>query len=547
MAGEGEESDDGWAGRLGRVVAVAGFLAILLAPRLEGLAPAAQRLAAITFLMGSLWVTQGLPFAATSLLPLALFPLLGIQSAKQVAGSYFSDSSFLYFGGFVISLGIERWGLHRRMAMCVLEGLGASPRGIVLGFLLATGALSMWISNTATALLMTPIALATLASIQELTGDDAESRSRLRRLQTAVMLSIAYGASIGGVMTLVGTPTNIAYVEIARRLFPDAPRMSAGQWMTIWIPFGVVFLAITWLVLTWHMPREATHHAERRFDRSYFREQRLRLGRPGAGESWMTGLFVATALLWIFRTDFALTDAPLVPGWERLTRAWLASLGVPEAKTIDYVNDSTVAIGVAVLMFLIPVERSRDGRTEYLMDWSGLAKLPWGVLLLFGGGFAIAEGFRSTGLAEWIGQKFAVQAEGLPTPAIVLLTGLMMIFLTEFTSNVATVNALLPILAAAACALEIDPRLVMIPATVCASCGFMMPVGTPPNAIVYGTGFVSMREMVRYGFVLNVIGAALCFATSFALLAPQQKIPMRGLPAWARPALAPASLESGGR
>ncbi len=517
---------------IGRWFGLALGLTILFLRPPDGLDPAGQRLAAVVALMAVWWVTQALPVAVTSLLPLALFPTLGIQSAKTVGQSYLADSSFLYLGGFIIALGIERWGLHRRMALLTVMAVGSSPKRIILGFLLATFGLSMWISNTATTLLMLPIATALLATMEGLhttaltarSGDRGASAGPIpqdrafNHFALALTLGIAYAASIGGLTTLVGTPTNIAFVNIWKAQFPNEPVISAGQWMLTWTPFGFVFLLFTWQLLVWGLRTPAGFD---NLDRGFFVKRIRELGAMRTGEWIMLALFILTALLWIFRTDFRLGEQPLVPGWNRLAASWLTRLEVTDKAPLDYISDATVAMTVAVLMFVIPVDRNPRGRIRFLMDWETASKLPWEILLLFGGGFAIAGAFESTKLSVWVGQVFSHLAAGQPVWVLVAAVCLLLTFLTEFTTNLATVNAVLPIIAAASVALKVDPRLLMIPATISASCAFMLPIGTPPNAIVFGTGRIRMSQMAGYGLILNLVGVVLATLATLWLMVPQ--------------------------
>ena len=513
-------------------------LAVLLVPTPDGLNPAGQRLAAVVLLMAVWWVTQAMPVAVTSLLPLALFPLLGIQPAREVGQSYLSDMSFLYLGGFIIALGIERWGLHRRIALLTVTAVGTSPKRIVLGFLLATFGLSMWISNTATTLLMLPIATALLATLEGLRVPRADAVRGLTppgspedstapplppdrafdHFAFALILGIAYAASIGGLTTLVGTPTNIAFVNIWMRQFPGEPVISAGQWMLTWAPFGFVFLLFTWQWLVWGLKTPAGFDG---LDRRFFLTRIRELGAVRRGEWIMLTLFILTALLWIFRTDFKIGAEPLFPGWNRVTSSWLMAWDISKKDALDYISDATVGMTVAALMFVIPVDRNHRGQTRFLMDWETASKLPWDILLLFGGGFAIAGAFESTKLSVWVGQVFSHVAAGQPVWVLIAAVCLLLTFLTEFTSNVATINALLPIIAAASVALDVDPRLLMIPATISASCAFMLPIGTPPNAIVFGTGRIRMGRMAVNGLVLNLVGVVLVTLATLWLMVPQ--------------------------
>ena len=316
--------------RIGAIVGVLLFALLLVLPTPEGLSSAGQRMAAITALMGVFWVTQVLPMEVTSLLPLMLFPLLGVQSAKEVGAAYFSDSSFLYLGGFVLALGVERWGLHQRLALHIVSATGTGVRRIVLGFMLATFAISMWISNTASTLLMLPIALALLVSLEELgtetsAEERAQRRQRLSHFGMAVMLGIGYAATLGGMATLVGTPTNVVYVEILQKQFPAAPPISAAEWMIVWAPCALAFVLLTWAVITWglHSPPELRH-----WDRNFFRDRLRGLGPMEPGERWMLVVFSITALLWMTRTGVDFGGGYQLPGWNQLASAWLASLGV---------------------------------------------------------------------------------------------------------------------------------------------------------------------------------------------------------------------------
>ncbi|HUQ72437.1 MAG TPA: SLC13 family permease, partial [Planctomycetaceae bacterium] len=266
-------------------------------------------------------------------------------------------------------------------------------------------------------------------------------------------------------------------------------------------------------------------------DKTFFTERVRELGPMRTGERWMSAIFLVTALLWLSRTGLDAGESFQLPGWNTLGDRWLMWLGV--GKPRDFINDSTVAMGMAILMFVIPLRTEPKGPFVPLMDWQTASRLPWGILLLFGGGFAIAEACRTTGLAEWTGVWLATSVRGLPTWLIIAVICLLVTFLSEFTSNVATANALLPIIAGLAVALGIDPRLLMLPATLAASCGFMLPIGTPPNAIVFGSGRIRITQMAGYGFLLDIIGVALIVAATFTLLVPQLQIDTQRIPAWA--------------
>ena len=527
---------------IGVALTVLGFIGVLMMDTPTGMRPEARRLLAVTVLMAGLWVTQVISLAATSLLPLALYPLLGIQTAKTVSKAYINDNVFLYLGGFILALGIERWGLHRRIALNIVRVVGVSPKRLVLGFLLATGLLSMWISNTASTLLMLPIALALLRTLDdEQTCDEgAESRQDLLsdKLAVPILLAIAYSASIGGLTTIIGTPTNNAAVAIYREKFvPDvAPALPSGtvspdqesaagdlpgggrdidvsvsEWMIACLPMGALYLAISWFVLTRGLPSSTAHDSTLKQE---LRKRLSQLGKPTFAEKQMAVMFTLTAALWVFRKPLA---------------TWLAQEFADNAYIVtatSYVNDSTIAMVVAFLLFCLPSgTRDTKGQVVPLMNWSTATKLPWDIMLLFGGGFALASGFDSTGLSEWLGAALEGPLTGQPMWLIIAVVCFVMTFLTEFTSNVATVTTLLPTMCALCVTLDVDPRMLIVPATLATSCAFMLPIATPPNAIVFGSGRIQVQDMVRYGVFLNLIGIPILTAGTYLLVKPIMGIP----------------------
>ena len=449
--------------------------------------------AAVTALVACWWITVAVPIPVTSLLPLLLFPIVGVLPIKQVAIPYADANVFLFMGGFIIALGIERWGLHRRIALHIVRVIGTGRRTIVLGFMLASAFLSMWISNTATTMMMLPIGLAVIGALSEFSGQtNPKARANFA---TALMLGIAYAASVGGVATPIGTPPNISFRGQLARLYPAAPEISFGQWLLLFLPLVCVFLPVVWLVLV----RVTCPVGGGRFStgRDVVRKQLARLGPLRGPEVSMLLVFAATALLWMTRSIPIGQDVNY--GWAALLETWLASAdGAPYRFHAGFINDATVALGMAILLFILPAGRDEAGRRRNLMNWETALRLPWGILLLFGGGFAVAAGLRGSGLSLWCGQVFA----GLDIDNPLLLvpaTCLLMTFLTEITSNTATTEVMLPILAQVGRALGSNPLLLMIPATISASCAFMLPVATPPNAIVFGSGKVEMGRMVRTG------------------------------------------------
>jgi sodium-dependent dicarboxylate transporter 2/3/5 len=541
------QSGIGRAAQIGMFLGPALFLTILLSPVPAGMAPEAWRLLAVTALMSSWWLTQAIPIAATSLLPIVLFPLLGIQTSALVSQAYINKQVFLFLGGFIIALGIEKWGLHERIALHIVRVLGTSLRKVVLGFMLATAFLSMWISNTASTLLMTPIGLALILSLQkalrssggtvEVDGDRSSSKHEtidrdgpLASFGVALMLGIAWSASIGGMTTLVGTVTNVQFVSLWEQGFPAGPKISAAVWLTAFAPVGLVLVLLAWGLLTWDLKSPAGQAVRRDF----FSDRLRRLGRPSFAELSMLVVFAATALLWTFRKPLKFGDEALVDGWGGYVKSFLAeTLNAAPDFASQAVDDSTVAIAMAVLLFLLPSGRRAAGECRRLMDWETAQTLPWAILLLVGGGFAIADSFDRTGLASWVGDAFATQVAGWPIWMTIAAVCFLLTFLTEFATNVVVVSVILPVLAKASLDLEIDPRLLMLPAAASASCAFMLPIGTPPNAIVFSSGALSMGDMAKKGFLLNLIGVVLMTTATVVYLVPHLDLQTDSLPEWA--------------
>jgi len=487
--------------------------------------------AAVTALVACWWITVALPIPVTSLLPLVLLPLVGVVPIKQAAVPYANPNVFLFMGGFIIALGIERWGLHRRIALHIVRLVGTGRSTIVLGFMLASALLSMWISNTAATLMMLPIGLAIISAVKKLGKD--EDPKQIANFSAALMLGIAYAASIGGVCTPIGTPPNISFRGQMARLFPLAPEISFGQWMMVFMPLVVVFLPVVWLVLV--RITCPTGKARTPVGREVVARDLRGLGRMSRPEKLMLVIFTATALLWMTRS---IPVGGVNYGWSGLLEGWLSPPGRSACLfRADYISDATVALGMAVLLFIIPAGRGAAGgtggerRREYLMNWETAQRLPWGILLLFGGGFSIAVGFKASGLSFWCGQAFADVGIGSPLLVVVGVC-LLMTFLTEITSNTATTEVMLPILAGVGVAMGVNPLMLMLPATISASCAFMLPVATPPNAIVFGSGCIEMRRMVRSGIIINLIGVVL-ITTVFHLVAkPVLGIDLSTMPTW---------------
>lgn len=469
--------------------------------------PAVSRMAGAAVWMAVWWLFEAVPLAVTALLPIVLFPLLGVEAGKVVARAYFNSVIFLFLGGFLIALAMERWELHRRIALRILLLVGGSPGGVVLGFMAVTAFLSMWISNTATTMMLVPMAMAV---IRQMEGE--RGRAAVRPFAVALLLGVAYAASEGGVATLIGTPPNLAFAQIFATTFPAAPEISFARWMVLGLPISLVMLAITWLLLTRVLcPVKGIE----RIPRQVLVDEHASLGPTQAEERWVALLSVTAALLWIFRQPI---DAGVftLPGWSSL---------FPRPEMID---DGTVAIAIATVLFFIP---ARGGDTA-LLDWETARRLPWGIVLLLGGGFALATGVTASGLGNYLAGHLTSMA-GIGPIGMMAGVSTAMTFLTELTSNTATTQMVLPIVAEAAVALHTHPLLLMIPATLSASCAFMMPVATPPNAIVFGARRLTISDMARAGLLINLVGVVVITTLVYLLGLALFHIDPSATPTWA--------------
>jgi sodium-dependent dicarboxylate transporter 2/3/5 len=459
--------------RVGLVLGPVLCALVLVLPAPAGMAAAAWDVTAVAALMAVWWATEAIPVPVTALIPLLLFPLLGLGSAGEAAAPYANPLIFLFLGGFMIALAMERWNLHRRIALNVVRRVGAHPLAIVAGFMAATAGLSMWVSNTATTMMMLPIAASVIAVFL---AEEAESDGpQARNFATACMLGIAYAASIGGLATLVGTPPNALLAAFMSQ--SHGLDIGFAAWMGVGLPVTLALLPLAWLVLTRVVyPFDLPHAREAAgvVDRAH-----AEMGQISRPELRVAAVFALVAGLWIFR--------PLLSG--------LPGLGG--------LTDPGIAILGGVLLFLIP----SGAGSGFLLDWEWAKKLPWGVLILFGGGLSLAAAASRTGLAQWIGDSLA----GLgawPLLGLAAVVTVVVILLTELTSNTATTAAFLPVVASIAVATGADPLMLAAPAALAASCAFMLPVATPPNAIVFASGHVTIPQMVRAGAVLNLVAAA---------------------------------------
>lgn len=460
----------------------------------------ARVVAAVATLMALWWMTEALPLSVTSLLPIILFPLLTGRSVAQSTAPYANPIIFLFLGGFLIAIAMQKVGLHRRIALLTLRAVGTQPRRIILGMMISTAFLSMWVSNTATTLMMLPIALSVLTMVAENSGAAAvDLRAGLasgrklselihdkdvRTFGVGLVLAIAWSASIGGLGTLLGSPPNaIVAGYIAEEL---GKQVGFAQWMMLGVPIVVCFIALAWLLITRVLFRFQLDEVPG--GRQLIEAQIAALGPMGRGEKSVRLVFVLAALCWI------------VP-------SLLSSVGgLGQALPwLRLFNDTVVALAAGLLLFMLP--GPAPGRA--VLEWKDAERgLPWGVLLLFGGGLSLAAAVAGSGLDKWFGQQ-VIGLGALPIVALIASVTLIVLFLTEITSNTATAATFIPILGGVALGIGIDPMVLLIPTALAATCAFMLPVGTPPNAIVFGTGVVSIAEMARGGLLLNLVGVVL--------------------------------------
>lgn len=492
------------------------FSTILLMPLPEGMTFSGKRLFAVIALMACWWIGEGTAIAVTALLPLILFPLLGIMSSKQVAPNYANHFVFLFLGGFMIALAMEKWNFHKRLALWIIVLIGTGVKRIVLGFMMASAFLSMWISNTATTMMLLPVGMAVVGQVARqstLNGrhDKFSEQQVIESMGLVLMLGLAYSASIGGVGTLIGTAPNIVFAGFYKNLYPENPEISFVEWMAMAIPVVIVFIPIVWVYLCKFVSPIPLGQIEfAKSNEDIIKHELVSLGKITRPEKMVACVFSTTALMWIFRKPLELGPIT-IPGWSSLF------------SNSEMLNDSTVAMIMGILLMLLPVHFGpgaidNDHRGHFLLDWKTVeTRMPWGILLLFGGGFALASGFTKTGLTGWIGNQL-VGLSSFPLWAVVLCVCLVITFLTELTSNTATSTIILPVMGAAAVVAGFHPLMFMLPATLSASFAFMLPVATPPNAIVFGSGWVTIPAMSRAGFALNLIGAVLVTMLALVLI-----------------------------
>jgi sodium-dependent dicarboxylate transporter 2/3/5 len=475
---------------------------------LPSLAWEARFTAAVTVLMAAWWILEAIPLEATALVPLVAFPLAGVLSASEAAVPYADRVIFLFLGGFLIAVSMERWNLHRRIALLVISRVGTEPRRIVLGFMVATAGISLFISNTATAMMMIPIALALATTVAADSGGEG-SGSGQDSFTRCLILSVAYAATIGGVGTLIGSPPNGIFAAQLGILFPEAPQVDFFTWLLFGIPFVAIFLPLTWLWLTRGAYRDLPDRIP--LAGEVIRRERAALGPLSRGETWTLIVFLMVALGWIFE-ETKVMGGLVIPGLDQV---------------FPGITDATIAMAGAILLFLLPVD-PRKGL--FTMDWEHALKIPWGILILFGGGLSLSAAIVSSGLAQAMVAPFSL-LRGIPLPAIILILVTVVTFLTELTSNTALASIMMPVTAVLSVTLGVNPVFLMLTVAVAASLAFMLPVGTPPNAIAHGTGKVPLREMVRAGFTLNLMAIVLWTLFCLTWLPWVLGIPT-GLPDW---------------
>ncbi len=464
--------------RIGLVAGPVLFVLMLLAPAPEELDAAAWRAAAVGILMATWWMTEAIPIPATSLIPLVAFPVLGVAGISAAAAPYANPLIFLFLGGFLIALAMERWLLHRRLALSILRTIGARPMSVVIGFSLASAFLSMWVSNTATTLMMLPIGLSVVELVRR--GDPSSGKN----FAVVLMLTIAYSSSIGGMATLIGTPPNAFFAGFMLETYGRT--IGFVEWMV----FGLPLVSLTLPIMLFILTRLAypVHIRVIPGGVQYIAEMLQDLGRMQRGEKLVAGVFTATAVLWTTRPILE----TVIPG----------------------LSDAGIAIGMALVLFVLPVNLSQG---EFVLDWKSAERVPWGVLILFGGGLSLAAAISDTGLAVWLGGQMQLFA-GWPILPVIVVVAATVVLLTELTSNTATAAAFLPIVASVSVGLGHDPMVLGVPAVLAASCAFMLPVATPPNAIVYGSTFITIPQMARAGAYLNVVFIVLISVLAYLFL-----------------------------
>jgi sodium-dependent dicarboxylate transporter 2/3/5 len=459
------------------------FIIILMLPPIDAENPMVSRMVALTAWVAIWWLTEAIHLAITALLPFILLPVMGIADSKLIAAQYMDQTIFLFIGGFLLAFAIERWNLHRRIALNILSKLGKNPSTILAGVMITTFLLSNWVSNTATTMMLIAAVLALITQ----TENDAISEKEKNAIAKALLLGLAYAASIGGMGTLVGTPPNMIFYKAYNDAFPQSREMDFFHWFMIGFPTACLLLVAAFFILKILFLRNSNHI---RFDKTVFTTSLRALGKMSYEEKVVSVVFATAAVLWFTRSDIDFGSFRF-SGWERIFGAYS-----------NYVTDSTVAVGMAFILFLIP---SVNEKGKALLSWDEARKLPLGIILLFGGGFALAKGFDESGLSTWLAERLLFLKD---LPPVLLIAGIcvMVCVISEFASNVASIQLALPILVSIHLATGIHPLMLMVPATLAASLGFMLPVATAPNTIVFGSGRIAASDMRNAGSILDIAG-----------------------------------------
>ncbi|MGY4688818.1 SLC13 family permease [Salibacterium sp. K-3] len=451
------------------------FVLAMLFFQPEDLNAEAQTVLAATLWIATWWITEAVPIPATSLLPIILLPLFGAVDVDTVVSSYGNDIIFLFLGGFFIAAAMEKWNLHKRMALNIIDLIGTSTNRIILGFMTATAFISMWVSNTASTMMMIPIGMAIVYQVTEALKQE-NKETDLKKFEKAIIFGIGYAGTIGGLGTLIGTPPNSLLAGTVEELY--GVEISFAGWMAYAVPVVIILLISAWIYLTKIVyPISMTYLPG---GRDLIKQEKSALGRIGMEEKAVLGVFVFAAFMWITRSFI----------WQEM---------------LPGISDGMIAVTAALLLFSIPSVHPEETK---VLEWKDSKDIPWGILLLFGGGLAIASGFENTGLSNWMAEQLTV-LQGANFVLIVLISTALVLFLTEITSNTATGTMILPVVASLAVALNIHPYALMVPCAMAANCAFMLPVGTPPNAIIFGTGKLKIIQMVKNGFWLNVLAIIL--------------------------------------
>ncbi len=460
------------------------FIVINLLPAPELIGAQGWKVISVALWMIVWWMTEAMPIPVTALLPMVLFPLLGVFDIKTATSTYANKIIYLFMGGFIIALAMEKRNLHKRIALNLIKLTGTHPNGIILGFMIATAFLSMWISNTATTVMMLPIATSVIALLRKEIKEN--QKHGFGRFSLSLMLGIAYAANIGGAMTIIGTPPNVVFAGYADEILNI--NIDFSSWIMVGLPIGVIMITICYVVLTKYLYPSGLSGFEK--SEGLINEKIIGLGKMSKGEKRVAIIFVLTALSWILRRH------------------------INELLGVKILDDTIIAMSGGILMFLIPVDLRKG---DFLLDWDSMKKLPWGILILFGGGLCLAKAMETTGIIQMIGDRISANQE-ISIVLLVLILTTVMLFMTEIMSNVALATIFIPVVMGIAIGFDVDPLLLSIPVAFAASFAFMMPISTPPNAIVFSTGMIKMKEMMRAGLILNLISVAVLVLAAFTLL-----------------------------